>query len=464
MPPENYVRNSESLTRTKRRCFAAAIRDEQTEEIETQIDRRAASLLFVSRACFPFLYSGVRANDEFLPLCSRKINFAAPFQKVRINPNMDEHARQIERLGELAAERQAGQMSSSNLSEKDKKTLDKFVAAAGQLDKPVSLMLELAVKVRKVFKAKERGKAIIWNGIEFHRFDEFVEHHFPYSGRQMRRWLSAEGLTEKKFAHKSKALVAAPAEPAAIIPAVAPAEPAAAIIPAEKVDIPAAGPAPALPAEKLEVGDEFQPVFEPDWGVGFMHRLSMARGDLAGIKFAMKTESDLNPLYEEEQEIIGRIYGEFVDLLAPKGYEIGHGSGGWSVGKKHEDEPEPDPEPLCEMCEKNPATRKNGMCEPCWVRFTKSIDRSKAQTERLKKPVAESEHYQIFSKGFGNYILKDRETGYGKKIFCHKDGLTRWLKCAEQSWKQRKAIDRKIARELKEGEQILQEKEKAANA
>jgi hypothetical protein len=36
MPLGNCVRNSGFLTRTKRRCFAAAIGDEQAEELEPE--------------------------------------------------------------------------------------------------------------------------------------------------------------------------------------------------------------------------------------------------------------------------------------------------------------------------------------------------------------------------------------------------------------------------------------------
>lgn len=91
-----------------------------------------------------------------------------------------------------------------DLTDDEKKTFGKFVALGKSLDQPMSELLALAIEVKGIFAAKTRGIPVMYAGQSYMNFDKFVGANFPICGRQMRRLLAKEGLTDQRFANKPK--------------------------------------------------------------------------------------------------------------------------------------------------------------------------------------------------------------------------------------------------------------------
>jgi hypothetical protein len=89
-----------------------------------------------------------------------------------------------------------------DLTQSEEKIVREFVKRGQALDKPISELITLGIKVKAIFASKTWGIPVLFEGRSYMNFDSFVEANLPICGRTMRRWLAKEGKTDKRFAHK----------------------------------------------------------------------------------------------------------------------------------------------------------------------------------------------------------------------------------------------------------------------
>jgi hypothetical protein len=92
----------------------------------------------------------------------------------------------------------------TDLTPKETKVVREFVEKGNALDKPVSEFLAVAIKVKAIFAKKVRGIPVLFEGRYYLTFEKLVDGTFPRSSRTIRRWLAEEGITDQRFANKSK--------------------------------------------------------------------------------------------------------------------------------------------------------------------------------------------------------------------------------------------------------------------
>lgn len=118
--------------------------------------------------------------------------------------SLNSRAIPIEAHGSVVAKADRVSASNPSLTRREKKTLREFVKAGKALDKPLSELIALGVRVKAIFATKPRGVAVMFEGKPYSTFESFVQGRMPLTGRTMRRILAKMGETDQRFANKGK--------------------------------------------------------------------------------------------------------------------------------------------------------------------------------------------------------------------------------------------------------------------